>query len=439
MNVFTSWIETVEKRIETASQLITTVLEDDEMTLGLAYVTPRIVAMGFPPCSTLPDNSKKVDPRVASYLRKRHGNDKYMVWNLSEVSYDGLSAVEFRFPGHPSAPLGALFELCTSLDSWLQADEANIAIVHCLTGKGRTLTVLACYLAWSGYRNFTPQQALSFVCEKKGMKLLEATIPSQRRYVEYFSRALDGVRPRAEPIVLRKARAFGVPKGSLLQAYVDGGLAFTGKGLEEDANGVVTFANINATLDGDVLMRIRFEDPKTKVRTSIFRVAIHSGYTPSGTFRLERGDLDGGTPDAWMEIEFDPAERGTATSNMKITKGVATSENAFWEMISKRRIDIRTKALENGTAAFAIATPQKLESNGQSSNGKGSSATQVLVIDEEDSTMQDDLEKELGQLLEATTSKKAQTPTASSAPTPLPDNADANLDELEQYLQKLGS
>lgn len=466
----TQWLESVEKKIETASALLTTAMEDDDKSLGLTYVTDRIVAMGFPPTTGTP--VKHVDPRLPTYLKKRHGQDRYMVWNLSEVSYEGLSAVEFKFPGHPSAPLGALFELCTSLDSWLQADSQNVAVVHCLTGKGRTITVLACYLAWIGYKGFTPQQAMGFVCERKMMGLMEATIPSQRRYVEYFSRALDGVRPRSEPIVLRCARAYGVPKGSLLQAYVDGTLAFTGKASSEDAEGVVSFKDVNATLDGDVLMRIRYEDEVSKTRISIFRVAIHSGYTPSGTFRLERGDLDGGSPEAWMEIEFDPVmTQNTAVSPMKIAKGVATSESAFWEMIAKRRVEIRNRELESGNAAFSIqATPAK---GGNSGNlmatgddaAFGSGSNDHDHVEHEEEEHEDELEKELGKLLDGGSSnflRKApplpigsvvlKSPNGSSTslvtpskgdsakPSATPEPAsteDDNFEELEQYLKQL--
>ena len=58
--------------------------------------------------------------------------------------------LDFRFPGHPAPPLGMLFKICTSIESWICADDKNIAAVHCLTGRGRTSTVLACYLAWVG-------------------------------------------------------------------------------------------------------------------------------------------------------------------------------------------------------------------------------------------------------------------------------------------------
>lgn len=65
---------------------------------------------------------------------------------------DKTQVLEFRFPGHPAPPLGMLFKMCTSIESWLLADPKNVAAVHCLTGRGRTSTVLACYLAWVGER-----------------------------------------------------------------------------------------------------------------------------------------------------------------------------------------------------------------------------------------------------------------------------------------------
>ena len=37
------------------------------------------------------------------------------------------------------------------------------------------------------------------------------TIPSQRRYVQYFSNMLDGVKPRAEPLLLRRIIINSIP------------------------------------------------------------------------------------------------------------------------------------------------------------------------------------------------------------------------------------
>jgi hypothetical protein len=108
--------------------------------------------------------------------------------------------LEYRFPGHPAPPLGMLFKICTSIENWLAADPENVAVVHCLTGKGRTATVLACLLSWLGEGGGPPLQALQCVAAAKGVQAEALTIPSQRRYVQYFSNVLDGVRPRVSAV-----------------------------------------------------------------------------------------------------------------------------------------------------------------------------------------------------------------------------------------------
>jgi protein-tyrosine phosphatase len=73
-----------------------------------------------------------------------------------------------------------VFKICSSIESWLDADDKNIAAIHCLTGKGRTGTVIACYLAWVG-RFPNALEALEHVAEKRNSTVEKLTIPSQRR------------------------------------------------------------------------------------------------------------------------------------------------------------------------------------------------------------------------------------------------------------------
>lgn len=42
----------------------------------------------------------------------------------------------------------------------------NVVITHCLAGKGRTGTIICCYLLYSG-RFTTPQQALAYYGKKR--------------------------------------------------------------------------------------------------------------------------------------------------------------------------------------------------------------------------------------------------------------------------------
>jgi tensin len=142
-----------------------------------------------------------------------------MVWNLSEVEYD-YSVLQEQvlthcFPGSPSPPLGLLLKLILSMESWLKADKDNVAVIHCLTGKGRTSTVLACFLCWTGEAGFTrdPMKALEYIALCKRYDSVDKlTIPSQRRYIGYFSNMLDGVRPHQPPLTLKRIIMSEAPK-----------------------------------------------------------------------------------------------------------------------------------------------------------------------------------------------------------------------------------
>jgi tensin len=160
---------------------------------------------------------------VGQLLHKRHGG-RYMVWNLSEVEYD-VSILDdqvllFSFPGSPSPPLGLLLKLLISMESWLKADERNVAVVHCLTGKGRTSTVVAAFLCWMGEAGFRDvHQALDYIAKCKRCPIDELTIPSQRRYIQYFANMLDGVRPSQPPLMLKRIILSEAPRVRYSMSY----------------------------------------------------------------------------------------------------------------------------------------------------------------------------------------------------------------------------
>ena len=158
----------------------------------VVYITDRLISMSHPAMAS-PDGSITAERKlaaVAHMLQRRHEN-KYMVWNLSEVDYNvGImqdQVLTFSFPGSPSPPLGLMLKLLMSMESWLKADSRNVAVVHCLTGKGRTSTVLAAFLCWMGEAGFGDiNDALAYIAKCKQLAPDELTIPSQRRYASYF-------------------------------------------------------------------------------------------------------------------------------------------------------------------------------------------------------------------------------------------------------------
>jgi tensin len=142
--------------------------------LDLTYLTPRLIAMPFPSTPTSKIRSRNDAEAVSSALRASHGGGHVMVWNLSEESYDyaifDAQVVEVAMGGLPAPPLGLTARLCMGIESWLAADEGNVAVIHCATGRGRTAVVCACALAWMGLYA-SPQLALDVVVKARAAAL----------------------------------------------------------------------------------------------------------------------------------------------------------------------------------------------------------------------------------------------------------------------------
>jgi tensin len=122
----------------------------------VVYITDRIITMSHPavPSKSVPAITAERKLAAVGHLLNRRHDGRFLVWNLSEVEYE-ISVLDdqvltFSFPGSPSPPLGLLLKLLVSMENWMKADERNVAVVHCLTGKGRTSTVLAAFLCWMG-------------------------------------------------------------------------------------------------------------------------------------------------------------------------------------------------------------------------------------------------------------------------------------------------
>jgi hypothetical protein len=170
------------------------------------YVTEKLIAMGFPGGKRTPLDL------VANTLKAAHAGH-FMVWNLSDAKYDYAEltdqVMEVKCRGHPAPRLKDIFNVCALIDTWLAGDDSNIAVVHCKS-RGRTNMLCACYLAWSGLKR-NSLEALHFLSVKRGHKVPQMLIGSQRRYMSYFHNVMEARGPHTQPLLLRRVIFHSVP------------------------------------------------------------------------------------------------------------------------------------------------------------------------------------------------------------------------------------
>eukprot|EP00949_MAST-11_sp_MAST-11-sp1_P001021 g1021.t1 len=346
--------------------------------LDMYYLCDRVLCMGMPTESGVDATGRCVRNRfdaVRACLNRRHG-DNWMVWNLSEVEYDASlfdgRVQTHRFPGHPSPPLGLLFTICTSMESWLASDPENVAVVHCMTGKGRTLSVCACFMAWVGEFP-TVIQALQHAVARRGVPMERVILPSHRRYLEYFSSVMGGVKPRPKPMFLKRVivnsvPVFGSPEEAdegeacgcrpYLQIFKCGKLLFDSRSALDGSPGRfysksdLSFSfSVNCALQGDILVRCRHDAGKEgggSASTTMFRASFHTGYIANLIQRLPRQQCDGARNndkfdvDFFVDLIFDHSvEDSSSTLHGYEYDDIMDTGSAFWNTIGKRQERLR--------------------------------------------------------------------------------------------------
>ncbi|VDN36981.1 unnamed protein product [Gongylonema pulchrum] len=92
----------------------------------------------------------------------------------------------FEMDDHHPPRLELMAPFCRAVHEYLAADDQNVVVVHCKAGKGRTGVMICAYLV---YINFycSPRQIMDYYSIVRTVNNKGVTIPSQRRYVYYFS------------------------------------------------------------------------------------------------------------------------------------------------------------------------------------------------------------------------------------------------------------
>lgn len=186
--------------------------QKDGFDLDLTYITPQVIAMGFPSTGREASYRNPMTEVQRFFDLKHKGHVR--VYNLcSEREYDPASfesCTRFPFDDHNPCPLSVLQACCEDVHEFLSKDPQNVAAIHCKAGKGRTGLIISAYLVYAGICA-TASQALKLYGETRTYNGKGVTIPSQMRYVHYFENRL-----RAGPAVehtykLRHVRLVTVP------------------------------------------------------------------------------------------------------------------------------------------------------------------------------------------------------------------------------------
>ncbi|KAI1732956.1 c2 domain of PTEN tumor-suppressor protein [Ditylenchus destructor] len=163
--------------------------QQDGFNLDLTYITDRIIAMGYPADTTeaLYRNSMT---HIVKFLEHYHPGH-YKVFNLrGQYVYDTSKfhnrVVSFEMTDHHPPRLELMAPFCREVHDYLETDPRNVVAVHCKAGKGRTGVMICAYLTYISFYK-TPRQNMDYYSIVRTHNNKGVTIPSQRRYVYYFS------------------------------------------------------------------------------------------------------------------------------------------------------------------------------------------------------------------------------------------------------------
>ena len=92
---------------------------------------------------------------IAEFLEERHPKS-HLIINISgrDVDIQKLGNVEaYDWEDHCAPAIETLFVITHRMYTFLSKNQKNVVVVHCNHGKGRTGTIICCFLLYCGLMN----------------------------------------------------------------------------------------------------------------------------------------------------------------------------------------------------------------------------------------------------------------------------------------------
>lgn len=130
--------------------------ENEFFDLDMAYVTKRVIAMGYPATGFEKCYRNSVE-EVIRFFNHYHNNN-VKVYNLclekdriyQKSLFTKSSVGLFPSKDHNPCPIKLILEFCVDIILYLTKNQQGVAAIHCKAGKGRTGVMICCYLIFSG-------------------------------------------------------------------------------------------------------------------------------------------------------------------------------------------------------------------------------------------------------------------------------------------------